>query len=44
VALARLLDCRLVMLDERLIRGVARLDIADRPREDGGPKAARTAG
>jgi predicted nucleic acid-binding protein len=33
VALAQLLGCRLVTLDERLIRGVARLDIAIRPRE-----------
>jgi predicted nucleic acid-binding protein len=33
VALARLLDCRLVTLDERLIRGIARLGIAVRPRE-----------
>lgn len=33
VALARLLDCRLVTLDERLLRGVARLGIALRPNE-----------
>jgi predicted nucleic acid-binding protein len=33
VALARLLGCKLVTLDERLIRGVARLAIALRPRE-----------
>jgi predicted nucleic acid-binding protein len=33
VALARLLDCKLVTLDERLIRGVERLDIAVRPRD-----------
>ena len=31
VALARLLDCKLVTLDERLLRGVARLKIAIRP-------------
>jgi predicted nucleic acid-binding protein len=33
VALALKLDCRLVSIDERLLRGVARLDIAIRPRE-----------
>lgn len=33
VALARLLDCRLVTIDERLLRGIARLGIAVRPRE-----------
>jgi predicted nucleic acid-binding protein len=33
VALARLLDCRLVTLDERLLRGVERLGIAVRPRD-----------
>lgn len=33
VALAQMLDCRLVTLDERLIRGIARLGIAVRPRE-----------
>jgi predicted nucleic acid-binding protein len=33
VALARLLGCQLVTLDERLIRGIARLGIAVRPRE-----------
>ena len=33
VALARMLDCKLVSIDERLLRGVARLDIAIRPRE-----------
>jgi predicted nucleic acid-binding protein len=33
VALAQLLDCQLVSVDERLLRGVARLDIAVRPRE-----------
>jgi predicted nucleic acid-binding protein len=33
VALAQMLKCRLVSIDERLIRGVARLDIAVRPRE-----------
>jgi predicted nucleic acid-binding protein len=33
VALASLLDCRLVTLDERLLRGVARLGIAVRPRD-----------
>lgn len=33
VALARLLDCKLVTLDERLIRGIERLDIATRPRD-----------
>jgi predicted nucleic acid-binding protein len=33
VALARLLNCRLVTLDERLIRGIERLDIAIRPRD-----------
>jgi predicted nucleic acid-binding protein len=33
VALARLLECRLVTIDERLLRGVARLKIAVRPRE-----------
>lgn len=31
VALARLLDCKLVTIDERLLRGVARLGIAVRP-------------
>jgi predicted nucleic acid-binding protein len=31
VALARLLDCKLVTIDERLLRGVARLAIAVRP-------------
>lgn len=30
---ARLLKCRLVTIDERLLRGVARLKIAVRPRE-----------
>ena len=30
---ARLLDCRLVTVDERLFRGVARLGVAVRPRE-----------
>lgn len=33
VALARLLRCRLVTVDERLLRGIARLGIAVRPRE-----------
>lgn len=33
VALAQLLGCQLVSVDERLLRGVARLDIAVRPRE-----------
>lgn len=33
VALARLLECRLVTIDERLLRGVERLGIAVRPRE-----------
>jgi predicted nucleic acid-binding protein len=33
VALAQTLDCRLVTVDERLLRGVARLGIAVRPRE-----------
>jgi predicted nucleic acid-binding protein len=33
VALARMLDCRIVSVDERLLRGVARLGIAVRPRE-----------
>lgn len=33
VALARLTDCKLVTLDERLIRGIERLDIAIRPRD-----------
>jgi predicted nucleic acid-binding protein len=33
VALAQLLSCKLVSVDERLIRGVARLDIALRPRD-----------
>jgi predicted nucleic acid-binding protein len=32
VALAKMLNCRLVSIDERLIRGVARLNIAVRPR------------
>jgi predicted nucleic acid-binding protein len=33
VALAQMLDCQLVSVDERLLRGVARLGIAVRPRE-----------
>ena len=33
VALAQVLECRLVTIDERLLRGVARLKIAVRPRE-----------
>ncbi len=33
VALAQMLDCRLVSIDERLLRGVARLGLAVRPRE-----------
>lgn len=33
VALARLLGCRLVTVDERLLRGIARLGIAVRPRD-----------
>lgn len=33
VGLARLLRCRLVTVDERMLRGVARLRIAVRPRE-----------
>jgi predicted nucleic acid-binding protein len=33
VALAQLLRCRLLTIDERMLRGVARLKIAVRPRE-----------
>jgi predicted nucleic acid-binding protein len=33
VALTRMLDCKLVSIDERLLRGIARLGIAIRPRE-----------
>jgi predicted nucleic acid-binding protein len=33
VALAQILGCRLVSVDERLLRGVARLGVAVRPRE-----------
>jgi predicted nucleic acid-binding protein len=33
VALARILDCKLVSIDERLLRGISRLEIALRPRE-----------
>jgi predicted nucleic acid-binding protein len=33
VALAQMLGCRLVSVDERLLRGVARLGVAVRPRE-----------
>jgi len=33
VALAQILACKLVSVDERLLRGVARLDIAVRPRD-----------
>jgi predicted nucleic acid-binding protein len=33
VALAQMLACKLVSVDERLLRGVARLDIAVRPRD-----------
>jgi predicted nucleic acid-binding protein len=33
VALAQLLKCRLLTIDERMLRGVARLEIAVRPRE-----------
>jgi predicted nucleic acid-binding protein len=33
VALAQMLDCRLVSVDERLLRGIARLGLAVRPRE-----------
>jgi predicted nucleic acid-binding protein len=33
VALAQMLGCRLVTVDERLLRGVARLGVAVRPRE-----------
>jgi predicted nucleic acid-binding protein len=33
VALAQMLDCRLVSIDERLLRGVARPSVAVRPRE-----------
>ncbi len=33
VALAQMLECRLVTIDERLMRGVARLGVAVRPRE-----------
>jgi predicted nucleic acid-binding protein len=33
VALARILDCKLVTLDERLIRGIERLDLAVQPRD-----------
>lgn len=33
VALAQLTDCRLLTIDERMLRGVARLGIAVRPHE-----------
>jgi len=33
VALAQMLACKLVSVDERLLRGVARLNIALRPRD-----------
>jgi predicted nucleic acid-binding protein len=33
VALAQMLGCQLVSIDERLLRGVARLEVAVRPRE-----------
>jgi predicted nucleic acid-binding protein len=33
VALAQMLGCKLVSVDERLLRGVARLNIAVRPRD-----------
>jgi predicted nucleic acid-binding protein len=33
VALAQILTCKLVSVDERLLRGAARLDIAVRPRD-----------
>ncbi len=33
VALARILNCKLVSIDERLLRGIARLGIAIRPRD-----------
>lgn len=33
VALAEMLACKLVTIDERLLRGVARLDVAVRPRD-----------
>lgn len=33
VALARMLDCMLVSIDERMLRGISRLGIALRPRE-----------
>jgi predicted nucleic acid-binding protein len=33
VALAQVLACKLGSVDERLLRGVARLDIAVRPRD-----------
>jgi predicted nucleic acid-binding protein len=33
VALARMLGCRLVSIDERLLRGISRLGIAVRPQE-----------
>ncbi len=33
VALAQMLACKLVSIDERLLRGVARLNIAVRPRD-----------
>jgi len=33
VALAQILTCKLVSVDERLLRGVARLNIAVRPRD-----------
>ncbi len=33
VALEQMLACKLVTIDERLLRGVARLDIAVRPRD-----------
>jgi predicted nucleic acid-binding protein len=33
VALAQMLACKLVSVDERLLRGVARLNIAVRPRD-----------
>jgi predicted nucleic acid-binding protein len=33
VALARMPDCKLVSIDERLLRGIARFDVALRPRD-----------
>ena len=33
VALAKILNCKLASIDERLLRGIARLGIAIRPRD-----------